>query len=97
MPTYEYQCKECKYTFEEFEPMSALPLKTCPSCKKDGLVRVIGAGSGLIFKGTGFYITDYKRNTGGDGKAKNKEARDPPSKKSSKTDHKATDSPPTET
>lgn len=59
MPTYDYQCSNCKYTFEYFQPMSADPLTECPKCK--GLLkRMIGTGAGPIFKGSGFYQTDYK-------------------------------------
>jgi putative FmdB family regulatory protein len=60
MPTYEYVCPKCGHEFEQFQPMSDAPLKRCPKCKKLGLKRLVGAGAGLIFKGTGFYITDYK-------------------------------------
>jgi len=59
MPTYEYQCKKCGYKFEEFQSMMDSPLKKCPECK--GTVnRMIGMGAGIIFKGKGFYQTDYK-------------------------------------
>ena len=59
MPTYEYICKTCGYEFEEFQNMSAEPLKICPKCNNE-IVRKIGIGAGLVFKGSGFYITDYK-------------------------------------
>lgn len=60
MPTYEYVCPKCQHAFETFQSMSDAPLTQCPKCKKRGLKRLIGGGAGLIFKGTGFYITDYK-------------------------------------
>ncbi len=60
MPTYEYACPKCGHTFELFQSMRDEPLKKCPKCKKTGVKRLIGGGAGLIFKGTGFYITDYK-------------------------------------
>ena len=60
MPTYEYACPKCGHQFEQFQSMRDLPLKTCPKCGKSGLKRLIGGGAGLIFKGSGFYITDYK-------------------------------------
>ena len=61
MPTYEYKCTECDYMFELFQTMSAEPLKVCPKC--NGKVkRLIGPGAGPIFKGTGFYQTDYKNS-----------------------------------
>jgi putative FmdB family regulatory protein len=60
MPTYEYVCPKCEYAFEQFQSMNDAPLKKCPRCKKMGVKRLIGGGAGLIFKGSGFYITDYK-------------------------------------
>jgi putative FmdB family regulatory protein len=60
MPTYEYVCKNCGYEFEKFQQMTEDHLKTCPECGKDALKRKIGAGSGVIFVGSGFYCNDYK-------------------------------------
>ena len=60
MPTYEYICRNCHYEFEKFQSMKDDPLKKCPKCHKDKLEKKISGGSGLIFKGSGFYITDYK-------------------------------------
>lgn len=62
MPTYEYVCPKCGHAFEHFQSMNDAPLKKCPACKKIGVKRLIGGGAGLIFKGSGFYITDYKNN-----------------------------------
>lgn len=62
MPTYEYVCRECGHTFEELQSMKEDPLVRCPSCGKDALARIMGGGSGLIFKGSGFYLTDYKKS-----------------------------------
>ncbi len=60
MPTYDYECTECGYSFEYFQSMSDEPLKTCPECR--GKVRrLIGGGLGVIFKGSGFYVTDNKK------------------------------------
>ena len=60
MPTYEYHCESCGYEFEEFQAISAAPILICPKC--GGTTRrIISGGAGLIFKGTGFYVTDYKR------------------------------------
>ena len=61
MPHYDYECQSCGYVFEVFQKMNDEPVKKCPQC--GGKVKkLIGAGCGLIFKGSGFYITDYKRN-----------------------------------
>ncbi len=64
MPTYDYKCKACGHTFALFQSMSENPKKKCPSCGRMTLVRLIGTGSGIIFKGSGFYETDYKRRNG---------------------------------
>jgi putative FmdB family regulatory protein len=64
MPTYEYACPKCGAEFELFQSMNDAPLKKCPKCKKTGVKRLVGGGAGLIFKGTGFYITDYKNKPG---------------------------------
>jgi len=61
MPTYEYTCTKCGHEFEAFQSMKDEPLTKCPKCRKAGLKRLIGGGAGLIFKGSGFYITDYKQ------------------------------------
>lgn len=63
MPTYDYVCDACGYAFEEFHSMTAPALKTCPKCKEDTLRRLIGSGAGIIFKGSGFYETDYKKKS----------------------------------
>jgi putative FmdB family regulatory protein len=60
MPTYEYHCDACEHDFEKFQSMSAEPIKVCPNCGKKKVRRLIGTGAGLIFKGSGFYITDYR-------------------------------------
>lgn len=60
MPTYEYACDACGHQFEEFQQISDAPLKSCPSCKKRKLRRLIGSGGAVIFKGSGFYQTDYR-------------------------------------
>lgn len=61
MPTYEYVCTKCSHEMEAFQSMKDAPLKNCPACRKPGLKRKVGGGAGLIFKGTGFYLTDYKK------------------------------------
>jgi putative FmdB family regulatory protein len=60
MPTYEYACENCGYEFEEFQSITAPPLKKCPQCARRALRRLIGTGGGVIFKGNGFYQTDYR-------------------------------------
>lgn len=59
MPTYEYRCKKCSHEFEVFQSIKDAAKKTCPKCK-GRVERLIGAGAGLLFKGSGFYITDYR-------------------------------------
>ena len=60
MPTYDYRCDACGHSFEEFQSFSEEPLKKCPVCNKKKLVRLFGTGAGVIFKGSGFYETDYR-------------------------------------
>jgi len=60
MPTYEYICRDCNYEFEEFQSITAEPISICPKCKGK-VKKKISAGGGLIFKGSGFYINDYKK------------------------------------
>jgi putative FmdB family regulatory protein len=64
MPTYDYQCKNCGHHLEEFQSVTDAPLTICPECGGN-LQRLITGGSGLIFKGSGFYITDYKNGKNG--------------------------------
>ena len=59
MPTYEYYCTSCGFEFEEFQSIASEPLTVCPKCNED-VKRKISGGTGLIFRGSGFYITDYK-------------------------------------
>ncbi len=63
MPTYDYRCGACGHTFEHFQSISDARLKKCPQCGKPKLERLIGAGGGLLFKGSGFYITDYRSSS----------------------------------
>ena len=60
MPTYDYICNDCNKMQEYFQSMSDDPLTKCPECKKNSLRRIISGGTGLIFKGSGYYLTDYK-------------------------------------
>ena len=63
MPTYDYKCLECDHTFEEFQKITENPLENCPECGGK-IKRLIGPGAGPIFKGSGFYQTDYKSSSG---------------------------------
>ena len=59
MPTYEYECQDCNFRFEKFHSMNADPISVCPQCGGN-VKKLIGTGAGIIFKGSGFYCTDYK-------------------------------------
>jgi putative FmdB family regulatory protein len=85
MPTYDYICKDCLYEFEEFQKMSDPLLKVCPKCSGT-LERKIGGGAGLLFKGNGFYITDYKKSSSPaiSSKEESKETKKPEEKKKPK-------------
>ena len=88
MPTYDYKCDSCEHEFELFQQMSANPIRKCPDCGQRKVRRLIGMGAGVIFKGSGFYETDYKRKkSGGQGDAKTTSA-DTPAKTEAKTDTK---------
>jgi len=92
MPTYDYQCGACDHQWELFQSMNDSPVQSCPKCKKRKAKRLLGLGAGLIFKGTGFYETDYKKkggsepkenSSGSDSGSSNKEPtqkKDPPKK-----------------
>jgi putative FmdB family regulatory protein len=60
MPTYEYLCDACEHQFEEYQSILAEPLRKCPECGRKKLRRMIGPGAAIIFKGSGFYQTDYR-------------------------------------
>lgn len=74
MPTYDYECASCEAHHEIFQKMSDAPLKTCPACGKDTLKRLIGTGGAVIFKGGGFYQTDYRSKSYQEGEKKDKPA-----------------------
>jgi len=63
VPTYDYKCSGCDHRFEALQSIKADPLKLCPACNQETLVRLIGSGSGILFRGSGFYATDYGRPT----------------------------------
>lgn len=80
MPTYEYKCDACGNTFERFQSITSAPIKKCPRCGKNKVRRLIGIGSGMIFKGSGFYTTDYR-----DASYKDKAKADSPADSSGET------------
>lgn len=73
MPTYEYYCTSCGFEFEEFQSIAAEPISVCPKCNME-VKRKISGGTGMIFRGSGFYITDYKnkKSSTSDSKSKDK-------------------------
>jgi putative FmdB family regulatory protein len=73
MPTYEYECRKCQHHHEAFQSITAKPLTKCPKCS-GRLKRMLGTGSGFIFKGGGFYITDYRSKNYQEGKKKDESA-----------------------
>ncbi|MEM6315806.1 MAG: FmdB family zinc ribbon protein [Planctomycetota bacterium] len=96
MPTYDYRCDACGHAFEKFQSMSAPHLRKCPACGKNKLKRLIGTGAGVIFKGGGFYETDYrgdayKKAAEADKPAETKKSDD--TKKPAKTETKAESKP----
>ena len=74
MPTYDYRCKACGHELELFQSMTERPKRKCPSCGKNSLERLIGAGGGLLFKGSGYYQTDYRSQSYADGAKADKAA-----------------------
>ncbi len=88
MPTYDYLCSNCGHKFENFQPITARPLRKCPKCSKMRLQRLIGAGAGIIFKGSGFYQTDYRSESYKQGQKAEKPKT--PEKKDKKTETKTT-------
>ena len=63
MPTYAYKCENCGHAFEQFQSITAKPIRKCPGCGKTAVKRLVGTGAGIIFKGSGFYQTDYRSDT----------------------------------
>lgn len=86
MPTYDYECKSCRHTWEAFQSIKADPIKKCPECGKNQARRVIGPGAGIIFKGSGFYITDYRSDSYKKAASADKAASDGPKSEGAKSD-----------
>lgn len=96
MPTYEYFCPSCKHQFELYQSFSDKPIRKCPECKGNKVHKLISGGAGVLFKGDGFYETDYNRGSGSDYKKKadaEKKTSDPGTKdKKKKSESKTTSS-----
>ncbi len=93
MPTYEYECKSCKHTFEAFQSIKDEPIKKCPKCGKS-VRRLFGGGMGIIFKGSGFYTTDYKHSstvTSGNGSSRSESKSESKTESKSKSEPKASE------
>ena len=89
MPTYDYLCEACGHAFELFQSMSAPVKRKCPECGKRSLKRLIGTGAGVLFKGSGFYETDYRTKSYQEGKAADT-PKDTPAKDSSSSPSETT-------
>lgn len=95
MPTYEYKCSQCDHALEAFQSITAGPLRKCPGCGRNTLKRLIGTGAGIIFKGSGFWQTDYRSEGYKKAAEAEKKSAEPAksetkteSKPEAKTDHK---------
>jgi len=100
MPTYDYECKSCEHTFELFQSINEPVKKKCPRCKRLSLRRLFGTGAALIFKGSGFYQTDYRSESYKKGAEAEKKASDGGSSKGSdgkNSDSKSSDITPAQT
>lgn len=85
MPTYEYECKKCGHSFEILQSIKDSPLKKCPECGENSLKKIISGGAGLIFKGSGFYLTDYNgKSSKSKDTTKAKEKKEPKAKPAEK-------------
>lgn len=96
MPTYDYKCDNCGHSFDVYQSMKADKLTKCPSCGENTLKRLIGTGSGLIFKGSGFYLTDYK-NKPSESSSSSSVSKTGDSQKTETSDTKPADAPKTDT
>ena len=85
MPTYDYVCESCEHRFELFQQMSAPHERACPECGKDSLKRLVGTGAGVLFKGSGFYETDYRSDSYKKAAESEKKSKEPDSSSSAGT------------
>ena len=88
MPTYDYECDACEHTWELFQRISEDPVKACPECKKKKARRLFGTGAAIMFKGSGFYETDYRSDSYKKGADKDKKSKND-SSSDSKSDTKS--------
>ena len=96
MPTYQYICNSCKHQFERFQSIKAGPIRKCPKCGRLSVQRLIGAGAGIIFKGSGFYQTDYRSESYKKAAESEKKSTTDKDTKKKETETKAKDSKPSE-
>jgi len=89
MPTYEYICDACEYEFDELQSFSDPPLTKCPKCGKKKLRRLFGTGAAVLFKGSGFYETDYRSDSYKSGEKADKDAAKPAEPAKSETNSTA--------
>ena len=92
MPTYDYECDACGHTFELFQSISESVKKKCPECKKSKLRRLFGTGGAIVFKGSGFYETDYRSESYKKGKKAADKAKDSSKGEGKKSDSKGSSS-----
>jgi len=92
MPTYDYECKKCGHTWEAFQSIKAEALKKCPECKKAAAKRVIGPGAAILFKGSGFYLTDYRSDSYKKAADADKKAAEPAKSESKSSESKGAES-----
>ena len=97
MPTYDYVCEDCDYEFELFQSIKARPIRKCPKCGELSVQRLIGAGAGILFKGSGFYETDYRSDSYKKAAESETKTTTDKSTKDKKTETKAKDSKPADT
>ncbi|MEE9206791.1 MAG: zinc ribbon domain-containing protein [Gemmatimonadota bacterium] len=98
MPTYEYECDQCDHAFEAFQRISDEPIRVCPECGKRKVRRLISSGGGIVFKGPGFYATDYRKTPQADTSSKSDSSKSDSSKSdSSAGDASGADSKPKKT
>lgn len=92
MPTYDYQCEACGHELEIFQGINEEPVKKCPECKKSKLKRQFGTGAAIVFKGSGFYQTDYRSESYKKGAKADQKSSEPKSDSNSKKDSGTTKS-----